>query len=750
MVIGLQDFAPSGLDDELASFARRSEYRSDDSADLPVVWKRSDAVAAALAGSAASPEDRATLLQAVERQLNTAWYYLLLRLEGSAARESTEAPRWDFFALVFPGETRDNTGVKDLNDKVLGYQLNNRYREQYQAQIRVLFNTNGFHVVGQNYKSAYFATPSENESRRRFDRALAGLDAALRSILLALLEEQPEKDRTKEGRALREKLQRDERYRFEIFYGMTTLENRPATPVASAAAFRLEDAGWINGAAPISPSVPRDLPTAGAETIDTLFQAVTETLKAAAMSRILHNVNDHTRRIVPEIPVDESADRRGLVFRGDDYRKFAGIARTVKGIVRGSRFPDYRNIYINTVYTETFVGAERPNRDVIRDIRKRKYVGPPPAQQIGLNWKKQRAWLEVWLTGLNTLDFIKDFHAATEYPDRVAEYHERVADSILELSVDSPAVDLARVRDVIDKDLRQDRAIAVFGTGSEYLFYTRVSNRPRRIFFGMDIRDFGVDVLAHYDAVNEKVVADRLQGKALLHATLKSTDWVALARRNVYGTTEKVLRAYHSKIVRARDFAEDVQLMLGGDELFVAADPKFAPHVASLLGELDALNLNLRCAVVRSVARSASADRQRRNNQLAHQEAMTAADTAAGVLKYFERGHSRIERLIGKLADDDEHGPPESKRKFLQELQALQLVKMYAEFVPPPRSRSAAHFDQTLRRLREQIDADEVVADVRLYRFDGNEVSQESLRADADRLEGRVRAAVGDRNVIRF
>jgi hypothetical protein len=748
--IGSKDDEILGLDDDLASFAVRSDYQSDDSTTLPVVWARSDAVARALDSVIVTPESRAILLQAVERQLNTAWYYLLLRLDQGAARGTTSTPQWDSFALVFPGETRDNTGVKDLNDKILGYQLNNRYRDLYQAEIRTIFNAHQLHIVGQNYKSAYFATPRQEHSRRRFDRGLLELDAALRRILLALLDEQPEKERTKEGRELQEKLRRDEQYRFEIFYGMTTLENHPGAPMRPAAAATWQDIGLINSAQPLGPAVPRDLQKAGPETMDTMFQAVTETLKAAAMSRILYNVNKHTRDIVPKIPVDESVDRRGQVFSGTNYARFAGIARAVKAVVRGSRFPDYSNIYINTVYTKTFLDKTLPNRDVVRDIRKKKFVGPPPGQQVGLSATKQRAWLEVWLTGLNTLDFIKDFHTPTEYPDLVGEYHEKVAEAILDLTVDSPAVDLGRVREVIDKDLRQDRAIAIFGTGSEYAFYNEVSNYSRRIFFSMDIRDFGVDVLANYDAVNEKVVADNLQGRKLLRATLQSTDWVALARRRVYETTEKILRSYHPRIVRPRGFAEDVQTMLGGDELFVATDPRFAPYIANILRDMDANHLNLRCGIVHSVARSAAGDKQRRNNQLAHQEAMSASDRTGDVLKYFERLHSRIERLIGKLDDDEAQAPPDGKRGFLQKLNGLQLLKMYAEFVMPPRSRSAAHVEEVLRRLKEQVDAEGVVDDVKLYRFDGTEVSQEKLRADVAKLEDRVREKVGDRNVIRF
>ena len=281
------------------------------------------------------------------------------------------------------------------------------------------------------------------------------------------------------------------------------------------------------------------------------------------------------------------------------------------------------------------------------------------------------------------------------------------------------------------------------------MFYTKVADYPKRIIFSMDIRDFGVDVLVNYDAANEKVATDRLRGKKLLDATLQSTDWVTLARRRVFETTEKILRSYHQRIVRPRAFDDDVQIMLGGDELFVAAHPRFAPFIANILTDVDAQNLNLRCGIVHSVARGAAGDKQRRNNQLAHQAAMEAADTTGGVLKYFERIHSRIERLIGKLCADEGQAASD-KQTFLRELNRLQLLKMYAEFVMPAPSRSASYLDQTLRRLRQQVEAEALVDGIKLYRFDGAEVSQEKLRAETDRLDARVREKVGDGNVIRL
>jgi hypothetical protein len=743
MVLKRKDTPQVGMDEDLSPFAERSEYQSDESEVLPVVWSRSDAVTRALDSDLVTPESRSILLQAVERQLNTAWYYLLLRLDQFVAKETAAAPQWDFFALVFPGETKDNTGVKDLNDKVLGYHLNNRYREEYQAEIRKIFNAHQFHVVGQNYKSAYFARPSKDDGRLSFDRALVELDTALRRILLELLDEQ--KKRTKAGEELREKLRREEQYRFEIFYGMSTVANEAGAASSTGAAVTWQEIGLINSAQPVGTS-PQNRARSAPGTMDTLFRAVTETLKAAAMSRILYNVNPYTRDIVPKIPVDEVLDRRGQTFVDSNYAKFAGIARIVKALVHRSRFPDYNNIYINTVYTKTFLEMGRANPDVIRDVRKKQFDGPPPLEQIGLDSNKQQVWLEVWLTGLNTLDFIKDFHTATEYPDLIHEYHDKVVQAILDLSVDTPPVDLGRVKDVIDKDLRQRQAIAIFGTGSEYLFYSKVSNYSERIIFSMDLRDFGVDVLANYDVVNEKVVAEKLQGRALLQATLQSTDWVALARRRAYASTEKILRTYHGRIGRAKGFAEDVQIMLGGDELFVATHSQFAPHITSILKDMDAEQLNLRCGIARSVARAAAGDKQRLNNQMAHQDAMSAADMTGGVLKYFERAHSRVQRLIAKLSDDESDG----KQGFLRELNDLQLLKMYAEFVMPPRSRSAQHVDKTLRRLRQQIASDDAADHVKLYRFDGTEVSQETLRSETARLERRVREKVGDRNVIRF
>ena len=39
------------------------------------------------------------------------------------------------YVVLFPSEAKDNTGIKDLNDKVLGYQLNTKYIRRRQQEL---------------------------------------------------------------------------------------------------------------------------------------------------------------------------------------------------------------------------------------------------------------------------------------------------------------------------------------------------------------------------------------------------------------------------------------------------------------------------------------------------------------------------------------------------------------------------------------------------------------------------------------
>ena len=88
-----------------------------------------------------------------------------------------------------PEKQRTIQESKDLNDKVLKYDLTNQYVEMRKAAIVDIFSSKSgdsvFNVEGQNYKAAYISTMTKG--RKDFIQCLRELDAQLRDILLKLL-----------------------------------------------------------------------------------------------------------------------------------------------------------------------------------------------------------------------------------------------------------------------------------------------------------------------------------------------------------------------------------------------------------------------------------------------------------------------------------------------------------------------------------------------------------------------------------
>jgi len=196
-------------------------------------------------------------------------------------------------------------------------------------------------------------------------------------------------------------------------------------------------------------------------------------------------------------------------------------------------------------------------------------------------------------------------------------------------------------------------------------------------------------------------------------------------------------------------FAKAVQFMIGGDEVFVAAHPYFATFVHNIIDDLDkaqfeGAGINLRAAVAFSSA--AKGEPQRENNQTAHQQAMSLADTAPGTLKRLERTHRRIERLIEKL----ENNPKKKDQApaYRSQLAELRLTKLFARAKHQRAGLLGPAAFKTLVRLLRAADiaAAEATGDFDLVDLSGRVVNGKALEEAAAKLEERVRAAVGSDN----
>ncbi|MFL6115584.1 MAG: hypothetical protein ACJ786_30190, partial [Catenulispora sp.] len=368
---------------------------------------------------------------------------------------------------------------------------------------------------------------------------------------------------------------------------------------------------------------------------------------------------------------------------------------------------------------------------------------------------------------------IKDFLAA-EFPGALCDQHDLALAVFDNVRDPSRPVDVGQAEAFLTRDLRL-RRIAVLGTASEFQFYSVAADHPQRVFFVMDVRDLGVEVLLLYDLAVARIVDGRLADRRLLEETVRSTDAVTELRRFTYDLVVATFGRYHallrhSAAVRRTDGSKeaglafrkaippigdvdsDVQVLLGGDEIIVAAHPRFTAYVHNIVAELDktllgsggqALRLGVRTAVAISAAARPG---ERRQHQMAHHQAMKEADASHTLLKGLERRHRRIERLIDMLEANERkkaHAP-----RYRARLEQLRLTKLFTRVGHGhPTVLTAKQLDRALATLRSERVPRRQDLLVELVDFTGTVVDVCQLCRNAQALEDDVRARVGRDNV---
>ena len=738
----------SRIDDD----ERDPESQSDYPDQLSQIWSSADNLRRLLRERGVpSADDRSQLGSAVVYQLPTIALYWEMGLFLKALKNhSTLEKTVSLYILLFPGEGRDNTEIKDLNDKVIGQWWNGQYiRERFGAIARIFTEPGRFAVMAQTYKTAYIITYAA--TRQEFVQKLAELDKALQKILLDILDK-AEKDadakQKNEIKKLRKKLKK-RNYRFDIYFGLKTLK------------------------------------PAGASRLENVHLLVTEALKGAAIARYVaktHALKKPLRRYLTMIaPDSKKLDARGKEFDWKVYIKISDIAEKIKELcVQGHIHADgylyiTGEIYVDTVWTATFIERNNlhwGNPGVIRDVRKKKLEEPPVSKgNMTYSTAVLKVLLETWLVVLNMLDFVKRF-SSPEFRREVQQYHDDALAVFLQIGQPSQDIDWPKLEKVLTHDVRQHRKIAVFESASEFQFYSLAADFHQRIFFSMDVRDMGVELMLHYEHSNREVGYHRYDGIRLMEETFRASDAIDARRRVTYDRVVDAFRKYYDQLSRNPAFAgkaagaafgaagieklgsfeDSVQIMLGGDEVYAAAHPLYAQHVPGIIGELDRMpyggnrTLNLRASIAFSSEKKAEDPDGRKKVQLAHQEAMRLAEEAPGTLKQLERTQRRIERLIDML----ETNPKKKKRGpgYRAELEKLPLTRLFARSKHgDPKRLTVAEFQVLADALRRgDIRRAEQTKKFELVDFNGNVVDGAKLEKQAAALEQKVRGDVGRDN----
>jgi subtilisin family serine protease len=713
---------------------------------LAVVWLRSDALQDLLKARRNPDGDERLMLKAsLVRQLPMLWLFWQMGAFQAALEEhSTSKTSISLFTILFPGEARDNTGVKDLNDKVFGQWWNGIFQQQRYDAIAKIFDEGGFAVAAQTYKTAFITTYTN--SRKDFVTKLVELDEALRLALLDTLQRAYDDNQTSDSQkksieALQKKLAK-KGYRFDFFFGMKTLTPKSGSSLAN------------------------------------VYLLVTEALKGAAIARFATKSQTLSTRPIkkvaalPGVKLDSRAlDPRGKEYDWKDYLRSSSLADKIKEMVLKGQVPDVtvemNSIYVDTVWTFAFIEYKNlfwGNPDVIRDVRKRKLEQAPflAGGNVTYSFNLQKDILELWLVVLNMLDFVKSFESH-EFDGTLKTHHDLGLESFKQLGHNKTSIDWNKLQYVLTHDSRLGDPIAVLGAAGEYQFYTSASDHTQRIFFSMDIRDLGVALMLLYEHSNREVNFRRYSDLDLMNETFRATDPIDVRRRTTYDTIYAVLKKHYDALVKDStgtrsaveqvfranvseplgDFGAAVQIMLGGDEIYVAAHPLFARDLSAIVGEIEFLDL--RCSVAFSSAQTTAAG-QREANQKSHQRAMRHADLAPEILKRLERTNRRIERLIDMIEGNPKKAPRGAG--YRQELSRLPLRKVYARWKigwPP----SSMHRDVQAKAYEALRSGEASAADdaVELVDFSGAVVNRQTLENQAKTLEDKVRRDVGKDNV---
>jgi hypothetical protein len=705
---------------------------------LSPIWEHSEQLREALLkkGKPAG-QDREGLANALLRQVPTIELF----------RQVTNLPKAknvSLYVLLFPGEGRDNTGIKDLNDKVIGYEYNQKFIEGRIEAIRDIFWPSydppppSFSIVGYDYKTALIL--SLDKSREDFAKGLVKLDEKLKTALLKILDDAEQDSNTTEAMKaeimkLRKALGK-KGYRFDFYYGSASISKETQS------------------------------------VLDRSFLMVTEALKGAGIARFMAKSASAKSKVGKGLakglkPDAKKYDARGKQFDHGSFIKVLKVAGNVKDMI--VRNVGWLNIWIDKVWTiclyEYYRRVYVMNPDVVRDARKKKLV--PPKLKDGVKYKKyfieQKDLLEGWLVTINVLDYIKDF-LVPEFKKEFLAYHVTALKAFLQLGKkhDGEAVDWDRLIKLLTRDLRLGPTpIPIHGRSSEFLFYANSSDHEAQIFLSMDIRDLGVHVALRCDWWAGSLEVHQPKGVALMMDTFAVSDLINRRRRATYETVVKAFADVFPKTSspeaareaskafdgtlhgadRPNNFVDSVQVMLGGDEIFVAASPYYTLYLCEIIAALrnadfDGLPLDMRTGV--SFSRAIKGERPKHQNWEAHDQGLAMATSIMGDLKDYERAQRRMERLIEKLEDNA------NKRKladpFRKRLDGLGLTKLFMRHGygnPWPVSRDQFLYD--LAHLTKAPRKELIGGDCKVVKPDG-------LKLEIARLENDLVNKVGRDN----
>ena len=502
--------------DDVAKFASAQQQQSDVNA---------------LEGGTASKEQREHLAAELRRQVPD-----IALLDAVRTGDAKTV-----ISVVTPGG--GDTGIKRMNDELIGYQLNsNRLMPARNKIIKEAFEAQGFKVVDQNYKTTTFVSDKvPAETTAGMAAASKQIDAHMKPLLEQVLAEgiqhfkadlakrtppDPEieigQSRIKKMEALRTKIGSGESFQFDFQMGAAELQGG-------------KDASY-----------------------EQVLGAEMNASKAAIMAR--------DTSFTPE---QGAAGGRAMVFHEAEFVAFAKETVAIKEQLASASLPYHGQ------RVAVFEGGTL-NRDILRAVRKGSYN-----EQLDPQETKTLESVKQYFTRVNSLDYITHF-TGDEVGAQGLEVGEAAA-LVAQLESDKPIAKEAANQ--IAATLAQGTPQA--GAANEAQFYGKAAALHDRIVLNADIKDMGLDLFAGYEKSMDAIGRNP---KANVNAVSRhASDGIVDFKRNAV----KAFQAFYAKelLPKAKELAKQQNrqdllevlaneaeplMLLGGDEITVSLPRAFA------------------------------------------------------------------------------------------------------------------------------------------------------------------------------
>ena len=557
--------------------------------------KQQESDVAAVEHGSVDPSVRARLLEELNRQVPD------LELVDQAKQGN------HVITMVIPGG--GGTGVKTLNDKLVGYAINSsKIIPGRNAALHDAFHAK-FSIVEQTYKSTTMIAKDQSpvETREALTSGLAMVDPAVQRVLVAGL---------KEGLAFWQKQPGDE------------AKQRVASIKHTLA--DVQQGGFVF-------DVQVGVAEVAAEGVAGALGAKMNATKAASMGRSQGRERDDGH--------DGASDARITAF---DQAAFFAFCR--EGVELAGRLAD-KTLTIDRRKVALFLrdrGSLVPNRDVLRDVRKAKIK---PDELANDDERESFAAFGRYIDHINAFDYFKGFTAdeldAGNVDARIAQ--ARGVRDALKARRALAQEEVTSLKTVLSTDTNRN-PVAEQGTASEAGFFNATRKAANRIVFNMDIIDLGLDGMAGYARTMHGVAG----GQDLNRASNSASDGLIEFKRAAFAKvrviyTQFIARAVADKPALAPTLAKEDEpiMLLGGDELTLSVHGALEPYVPEMVAEMGKV---ARARVAITGATSNYMQTQD-SNVKGHQAAMQAGDPAAGELKGYEAKDRKLKQLADEARD---------------------------------------------------------------------------------------------------